>query len=140
MFIPHEAIYYELLIAQIGSVKVNTRDLIEYAFKEKHVCIVSPTSFLAFLQTVLQGLKALQIEESAKDIRKRVGELGKHLSAYDQYMQSLGKSMSTSVSHYTKAYGEFKKIDKDVFRITDKEVSMGIEALTLEKPDEDDEG
>lgn len=66
--------------------------------------------------------------------------MGKHLSAYDQYMQSLGKSMSTSVSHYTKAYGEFKKIDKDVFRITDKEVSMGIEALTLEKPDEDDEG
>lgn len=139
MFIPHEAIYYELLIAQIGSVKVNTRDLIEYAFKEKHVCIVSPTSFLAFLQTVLQGLKALQIEESAKDIRKRVGELGKHLSAYDQYMQSLGKAMSTSVSHYTKAYGEFKKIDKDVFRITEKEVSMGIEPLTLEKPSEDGE-
>src|SRR3989344_4384525 len=57
MFIPHAAIYYDLLLAHVGAVKVNTRDLIEYAFKEKKVIIVSPTSFLAYLQTVLQGLK-----------------------------------------------------------------------------------
>jgi DNA recombination protein RmuC len=89
MFIPHEAIYYDLLVAQVGAVKVNTRDLIEYAFKDRRVIIVSPTSFLAYLQTVLQGLKALQIEESAKEIRKRVEDLGKHLAAYDQYMAKL---------------------------------------------------
>ena len=83
MFIPHEAIYYDLLIAQVGAVKVNTQDLIEYAFKNKHVIIVSPTSFLAYLQTVLQGLKALQIEESAKEIRLRVEDLGKHLKAHE---------------------------------------------------------
>ena len=79
MFIPHEAIYYDLLVSQVGAIKVNTRDLVEYAFKEKHVIIVSPTSFLAYLQTVLQGLKALQIEESAKDIKKNVESLQKHL-------------------------------------------------------------
>jgi len=114
MFIPHEAIYYDLLVAQVGSVKINTRDLIEYAFKEKHVIIVSPTSFLAYLQTVLQGLKALQIEESAKEIRKRVEELGKHIGAYEQYMQSLGNSLGTTVNHYNRAHKELKKIDKDV--------------------------
>jgi len=57
MFIPSEGIYYDLLINQIGGIKSNTYDLIEYAFKEKHVIIVSPTSFYAYLQTVLQGLK-----------------------------------------------------------------------------------
>ena len=43
MFIPSEAIYYDLLINQVGSVKTNTRDLIEYAFKNKRVIMVSPT-------------------------------------------------------------------------------------------------
>ncbi len=135
MFIPHEAIYYDLLVAQVGAVKVNTRDLVEYAFKEKRVIIVSPTSFLAYLQTVLQGLKALQIEESAKEIRKRVEELGKHLISYEDFMNKIGKNLSTTVSAYNGAQKEFKKIDKDVLRITGK----GIEAETvlLDKPEED---
>ena len=136
MFIPHEAVYYDLLVTQVGAVKVNTRDLVEYAFKEKHVIIVSPTSFLAYLQTVLQGLKALQIEESAKEIRKRVEELGKHLGAYDQYMQKLGTALGTTVSHYNTAHKELKKIDKDVLRISGE--TVGIEPLVLEKPSEDE--
>jgi len=100
MFIPHEAIYYDLLVAQVGGIKINTRDLIEYAFKDRHVLIVSPTSFLAFLQTVLQGLKALQIEETAKDIIKRVEDLGKHLKSFEEYHGKLGSSLGTVVSHY----------------------------------------
>lgn len=90
MFIPSEAIYYDLLINKVGAVQISTQDLIEYAFREKHVIIVSPTSFLAYLQTVLQGLRALQIEESAKEIRKNVEKLGKHLLNYDSYLKSLG--------------------------------------------------
>jgi DNA recombination protein RmuC len=133
MFIPHEAIYYDLLVAQVGAVKVNTRDLIEYAFKDKRVIIVSPTSFLAYLQTVLQGLKALQIEESAKEIRKRVEDLGKHLAAYEQYMGSLGASLGTTVNHFNKAHKELGKIDKDVIRITG--ASAGFEPVVIVKPE-----
>jgi DNA recombination protein RmuC len=132
MFIPHEAIYYDLLVSQVGAVKVNTRDLVEYAFKDKHVIIVSPTSFLAYLQTVLQGLKALQIEEQAVEIRKRVEDLGKHLLAYDDYMKKLGGTLGTSVSHYNLAYKEFKKIDKDVLRVTGN--GGEVEPLVLDKP------
>lgn len=132
MFIPAEGIYYDLLINQVGALKTNTHDLIDYAFKEKHVIIVSPTSFLAYLQTVMQGLRALQIEESAKEIRKRVEELGKHLLAYDEYMKRLGNNLGTSVNSYNTAYKEFNKIDKDVMRITDGEKT--IEPLVLEKP------
>jgi DNA recombination protein RmuC len=143
MFIPHEAIYYDLLVAQVGSVKMNTRDLIEYAFKDKKVIIVSPTSFLAYLQTVLQGLKSMQIEESAKEIRKNVEELGNHIKNHDQYMQSLGKALGTTVSHYNKAHNELKKIDKDVIRITSdgtKRIQPTVDPLVLDKPSLDDEG
>ena len=132
MFIPHEAIYYDLLVSQVGAVKVNTRDLVEYAFKDKHVIIVSPTSFLAYLQTVLQGLRALKIEESAKEIRARVEDLGKHILAYDDYYKKLGNSLNTTINHYNTGYKELKKIDKDVLRITD--TGGAIEPLILDKP------
>ncbi len=132
MFIPAEGIYYDLLIDQTGGLKINTHDLIEYAFKEKHVIIVSPTSFLAYLQTVLQGLRALQIEESAKEIRKRVEELGKHILVYDDYLKKLGNNLSTTVNSYNNAYKEFNKIDKDVIKIAGGE--KVIEALLIDKP------
>lgn len=137
MFIPAEAIYYDLLVNEVGAVKVNTRSLIDYAFKDKKVIIVSPTTFAAYLQTVLQGLRALKIEESAKHIQKNVELLGKHIKAYEDYMKKLGSSMSTTVNHYNTAYKELGKIDKDVVRITEGE--REIEPLQLERPKLEDE-
>lgn len=135
MFIPSEGVYYDLLVNQVGAMKTNTRDLIEYAFQKK-VIIVSPTSFLAYLQTVLQGLKGLQIEEQAKEIQKRVGELGKHLGSYDEYMKKLGNTLQTTVNHYSAAYKEFGKIDKDVMRISGS--SVGVEQLEVSGPSRDE--
>lgn len=135
MFIPSEAVYYDLLINKVGTSGVSARDLIEYAFAEKHVIIVSPTSFMAYLQTVMQGLRSLQIEEQAKDIRVRVGQLGRHLGAYETFMQKLGSSLGTTVNHFNTAHKELGKIDKDVVRIA--EVSPGIEPLLVDKPQSD---
>ena len=135
MFIPSEAIYYDLLVNKVGAVKVATRDLIEYAFRDKKVIIVSPTSFFAYLQTVLQGLRALEIEESAKEIRANVEKLGKHILSYEDFMKKLHGSLSTSVNHFNAAYKEFGKIDKDVARITEGEKT--VEVLILEKPTND---
>lgn len=136
MFIPHEAIYYDLLINKIGAITEDTENLIQRAASKYKVIIVSPTSFLAYLQTVLQGLKALQIEESAKDIIKRVGELGTHLKSYEEAHQKLGNALSTTVNHFNKSNHEFRKIDKDVMRITGDVV--GIETMTLDKPQNED--
>ncbi|MDN5835314.1 MAG: DNA recombination protein RmuC, partial [bacterium] len=96
MFIPSEALYYDLLINSVGT-DTSSRDLIEYAFRDKRVIIVSPTSFMAYLQTVLQGLRSLQIEKQAKEIQVRVGKLGQHLSKFDSFMQKLGNSLGTTV-------------------------------------------
>lgn len=130
MFIPSEGIYYDLLTNQIGAGE--DENLIQRASGKHKVIIVSPTSFLAYLQTVMQGLKALQIEQKALDIQKRVGELGKHVGAYEEYYRKLGTALGTAVSHYNSGYKELGKIDKDVYRITDEKV--GVDALLLEKP------
>ncbi len=135
MFIPAEAVYYDLLINKVGSVEA--RDLIEYAIVDKKVIVVSPTSFLAYLQTVLQGLKALQIEESAKEIRKRVEELGRHLGSYETYMKKLGTHLGTTVNMYNSAYKELGKIDKDVLRISGR--AAEIEPLSVDGPPRGDE-
>ena len=132
MFIPSEAIYYDLLVNNVGATGTNSRDLLEYAFIDKKVIIVSPATLLAYLQTVMHGLKSLQIEEQAKDIQKRVGELGKHLAAHDTYMQKLGNSLGTTVNHFNTAHKELGKIDKDVVKIADTVPS--IEPLLLDKP------
>jgi DNA recombination protein RmuC len=137
MFIPHEAIYYDLLINKIGALKEDSESLIQRAAGKYKVIIVSPTSFLAYLQTVMQGLKALQIEETAKDIIKRVDELGRHLKTYEEYHGKLGKSLETTINHFNASNKELKKVDKDVLRIAG--VAPGIEAIVLEKPERDEE-
>ncbi len=135
MFIPHEAIYYDLLVNKIGAITEDTENLIQRAAGKYKVIIVSPTSFLAYLQTVLQGLKAMEIEKSAKDIRARVEDLGRHIDSYQTYMQKLGTHLGTSISTYNTAYKEFVKIDKDVFKITGE--SANIERIELERPEEE---
>ena len=137
MFIPHEAIYYDLLINRIGALKgEENENLIQRAASKYHVIIVSPTSFLAYLQTVLQGLKALQIEESAKEIAIKVGELAKHLKVYEEYHGKLGNALGTAINQYNFSGKEFKKIDKDILKITGE--ALKVEVIALEKPEQDE--
>ncbi len=128
MFIPSEAIYYDLLVNRVGDI-----NMVEYAFRDKHVVIVSPTSFLAYLQTVLQGLRALEIEDNAKNIKVRVEQLSRHWLAFEGHVRKLGKTLTTTVNHFNKAYNELGKIDKDVMRITQRE-NRKIEVEQVDKP------
>ncbi|TSD05376.1 MAG: hypothetical protein Greene07147_697 [Parcubacteria group bacterium Greene0714_7] len=137
MFIPHEAIYYDLLINKIGAVTEDTENLIQRAAGRYKVIIVSPTSFLAYLQTVLQGLRAMQIEEQAKDIVQRVGELGKHLKTFEEYHAKLGNALGTVVNHFNNSGKEFKKIDKDVMRITGDAPGIAMPVIDAPTRDED---
>jgi len=132
MFIPHEAIYYDLIVNKIGALKEDSESLIQRAASKYHVLVVSPTSFLAYLQTVLQGLNALHIEEKATEIVKRVEELGRHLKSYEEYYSKLGNTLATTVNHYNSGYKELSKVDKDVMRITGTKI--GLETLTIDKP------
>lgn len=131
MFIPSESLYYDLLINKVGST-ASERDLIEYAYRDKKVIVVSPTSFMAYLQTILQGLRSLEIEKDTAEIQARVAKLGQHISSFDTYMSKLGSSLGTTVNHYNTAYKSLSQIDKDVVKITAGEPS--IEPETLDRP------
>jgi len=136
MFIPAESLYYDLTVNKVGSIKESAVDLLEYALVQKRVILVSPTTFFAYLQTVLQGLKALQIEESAKEIKENVEELKKHLTNYEVLFKKIGTNMSTVINMYNNAYKEFVKIDKDITRITGSRIGV-VPELVAKPLDED---
>ena len=124
MFIPAEAIYYDLIVNQVGSRATDMRDLVEYAYRDKKVIIVSPTSFVAYLQTVLQGLRYEKMQKESGEIMGKVNDLGKHMKAYADFMISLGKHLGTTNSSYNKALREFGKVNKDVKRITGQDFEL----------------
>ncbi len=137
MFIPSEAIYYDLLINKVGVSKTSARNLIEYAYQTRKVIIVSPTTMLAYLQAVAQGLRSLKIGEQANEIIARVGELSRHLAHHEEYMQKLGGSLGTTVNHFNNAHKELKKVDKDIVKIA--KTTPGVEPLLLDRPNADDD-
>ncbi len=135
MFIPSEAVYYDLLINKVGAVTDDTNNLIYYAGKKK-VIVISPTSFLAYLQTVLQGLKNQKISEQAREVINHVERLGRHLLTYSEYMKKLGNHLGTTVTTYKKAHKEFAKVDKDVVKITGKETKIKLKEPDIESLEE----
>lgn len=134
MFIPHEAIYYDLLVNKIGGSQEDNENLIQRAAGKYHVIIVSPTSFLAYLQTVLQALHALKIEERAQDIIKHVADLGKHFRAYSEFHAKVGNNLTTVINQYNLSSNELKKVSKDMTKITNGTSEDIIEIIAIEKP------
>jgi DNA recombination protein RmuC len=131
MFIPHEAIYYDLLVNKVGT--DDDENLIQRAASKYHVIIVSPTSFLAYLQTVLQGLRAMEIEENIKETMRRVDDLSRHLKTYEEAYLAVGKHLGTVVSKYSESGHNWKQIDKDITRISGGSPGFEMPNL-LEKP------
>lgn len=133
MFIPADGLYQDLLNSRVGSLKINSKDLVSYAY-EKKVMIVSPMSLFPMLQITVKALHNLKVENSIEEIKKNIDKLANHLNAYKVAHDSLGKTIGTVVNHYNKSSNEFKKIDKDVLRISDGKSQINFESESLEKP------
>lgn len=116
MFVPAEGVYHYLLQYSAANSNDPQHDLVVYAFQKK-VIIVSPSTFYAYLETVLHGLKALQIEESVKDVLQKVTELQRHLYQYEEHFLRLGKQLQSTQTTYDQARREFDRIDKAVTNI-----------------------
>ena len=136
MFIPSEAIYYDLLANKVGAGGVNGRDLMQYAAVEKRVTIVGPSTLSAMLQIISQGLSSLEIQKDTEIIRKNVEQLGKHMQAFQQYLVKVGNSLGATVNHFNSAQKELGKVDKDVVKITAGTGS--IKPLLIDKPQSDE--
>lgn len=137
MFIPSEAIYYDLLANKVGLTGVSGRNLIQYAAADKKVTIVGPSTLSAMLQTVMQGLRSIEIHKDTEKIRKNIEQLSKHLVAHNTYMQKLGNSLGTTVGHFNTTYKELGKIDRDIVKIANTEAQ--VDPMLLDRPNIQDD-
>jgi len=133
MFIPADGLYQDLLNNKVGSLKINQRDLVSYAYQKK-VMIVSPMSLFPMLQVTSKALNNMKVEESIQEIQINIEKLGNHLKAYLTYHEKLGNSLSTVVNHYNVSNNEFKKIDKDITKLNPDRSGIVIESENLERP------
>ena len=133
MFIPADGLYQDLLNSRVGTLQINSRDLVSYAYTKK-VMIVSPMSLFPMLQITVKALHNLKVENSIRDIQVNIEKLSSHLKAYKIYHNKLGNTLGTAVNHYNISSKEFKKIDKDILKISEGKSQVNFEIDTVEKP------
>jgi DNA recombination protein RmuC len=137
MFIPADGLYQDLLNSRVGSLKINSKDLVAYAYTKK-VMIVSPMSLFPMLQITVKALHNMKIERSIDEIMTNIDKLSNHLNAYKELHKSLGKTIGTAVNHFNKSSKEFNKIDKDITKISGGKASIRFEQDIIERPQIDE--
>jgi DNA anti-recombination protein RmuC len=88
------------------------------------------------LQITVKALHNMKVEDSINDIIKNVEKLSNHLNAYKTYHDKLGNTLGTAVNHYNDTTKEFKKINKDIIKISGS-TDLDINTDLIEKPSED---
>ena len=136
MFVPAEGLYQDMLRSRTGTININDVNLMQYAFK-KNVIICSPVTLFAMLSVVVKQIQNYKIEESIKNVVKNVEKLSSHLNAYKVYHEKLGNQLGITVGHYNTSSKEFKKIDKDIIKISGTS-KINIDSELIEKPQLDD--
>ena len=106
MYIPAENVYYETIIRDEAF--GDEKSLSSYALARR-VIPVSPSSFYAYLQAILLGLKGLRIEKSAQEIIQYLGRLQGDFSRFREDFEILGKHLNNTRSRYEEAS---KRLDR----------------------------
>ena len=137
MFIPADGLYQDLLNSRVGTLQINSKDLVSYAYSKK-VMIVSPMSLFPMLQITVKALHNMKVEKSIEDVLKNIEKLSNHLNKYKDSHDSLGKTINTVVNHYNKSSKEFKKIDKDITKISSGKNTIEFDFQSIEKTQTDE--
>lgn len=132
MFIPADGLYQDLLNSRVGSLKIRSKELVSYAYQKK-VMIVSPMSLFPMLQITMKALNNLKFEKSIELVIKNVQNLSDHLITYQTYHNKLGNTLNTVVNHYNRTSDEFKKIDKDVMKISEGKFNIDFQKQLIDK-------
>ena len=112
MFIPAENVYYELIVR-------DQSDLYEHCLSRK-VIPVSPNTFYAYLQVIVQGLRGFQISEQARGILAKLQQVGNDLTRLENDFVKIG-------GHLRDAQGSFDRSDVRLQKLKQKVASMGTE-------------
>lgn len=101
MYVPVETVYYELACGKTGA-------LLEYAHA-KRIFPVSPTTFTAYLQVIVLGMRGMQIEQHAHEVMGYVADLQHDFDKFTEDFDLIGTHLGRAQSKFTDAD---KRLDK----------------------------
>jgi DNA recombination protein RmuC len=117
MYIPSESVYYEAFIKDRNFNEDNT--LIDYAWK-KRVCPVSPQTIYPYLVMIIQGMKALKIEENAKEILGKVSGLKYDFDRFKDAYSVMMKHVKDAYNNNDSLQSSMSKIDQHIASLEQK--------------------
>jgi DNA recombination protein RmuC len=120
MYLPSEAIYYELTCGKTGA-------LLEYAH-DRNVLPVSPSTLVAYLHTIVLGLKGMQIEQHAQEVMAYCAQLQKDFATFRADFDTIGRHLGHARSKYAEAEKRLDRFEDRLDRATD---SPELEAVEL---------
>lgn len=99
MFIPSEAVYYELIAEQN---KIGTpSSLLQYA-QDLQVLPVSPNTFYAFLQIIVMGIQNTEMVSKARELKQSLANLDRTFGFFYTQYQEMGKGIDKAAEAYRK--------------------------------------
>jgi DNA recombination protein RmuC len=113
MYFPSEALYYELACGKTGA-------LLTYAH-EKRVLPVSPATLTLYLQTIVLGLRGMQIEQHAREVMSYVAELHKDFGQFREDFAVVGKHLANAQGRYGDALRRLDRFETQLERASEHE-------------------
>ena len=135
MFVPSEAVYYELLHSS------DSRGLLADAYcRNRKIVPVSPNTLYAYLSVIDMGLRGMQIEENARRLSANLAGMRKQLETFSDSFDKLGTHLKNAQQSYTEADKRFEKASNTLDNLLDSGDARQLEiedeqgALTLPPP------
>ena len=125
MYIPVEAVYYELACGKTGA-------LLGYAH-ERRVFPVSPTTFTAYLQVIALGLRGLQIEQHAHEVMAYVADLQRDFNRFADDFDKVGTHIQHAQSKHHEASKRLDRFETKLERAIEEHEELEGETV-LELP------
>jgi DNA recombination protein RmuC len=123
MYLPSEAIYYELACGRTGA-------LLAYAH-DKRVLPVSPTTLTAYLQVIVLGLKGLQIEQHAQEVMAYCARLQVDFGKFKEDFDLVGTHLERAHKKYVESDKHLDKFGAKLSEASDSEQLEAPEAREL---------
>ena len=116
MYIPAEAIHYELVSGKTGA-------LLQYAHA-KRVFPVSATTFTAYLQMIVLGLRGMQIEQRAEEVMKYCAALQNDFGKFREDFDLVGTHLSRAQTKYVDAEKRLDRFETKLEQASDEQADL----------------
>ncbi len=111
MFIPSDAVYYETVADTNHAGEPSS--LPDFA-QAHHVTMVSPSTFYAFLQMVIQGIRSVTILENARSLQKGLAKLERNFELFHRKFEEVGKGVEKAAEAYRVGAGHIERFRSEL--------------------------